>query len=181
MSKVFIEEETLIGIGNAIREKNGTTDLIATTDMASAISNLPTGGGATYPDLWYNTGYGNSTRYFYSEFDVSNASKLIFDYEIRNSTTSSTSSYSKWVLTAGKGYKVGANSNTYSPGCELKAFDSNPIQETLFTKATTVSTTTIEIDVQDFSTLSLQVAVSPNVSGAQSYYGFLHLSNIHTE
>lgn len=43
MSKVFIEEETLIGIGNAIREKNGTTDLIATTDMATAISNLPTG------------------------------------------------------------------------------------------------------------------------------------------
>ena len=46
MSKVFIEEETLIGIGNAIREKNGTTDLIATTDMATAISNL-TGGGGT--------------------------------------------------------------------------------------------------------------------------------------
>ena len=47
MSKVFIEEETLIGIGNAIREKNGTTDLIATTDMATAISNLPTGGNGT--------------------------------------------------------------------------------------------------------------------------------------
>lgn len=45
MSKVFIEEETLIGIGNAIREKSGTTDLIATTDMATAISNLPSGGG----------------------------------------------------------------------------------------------------------------------------------------
>ena len=45
MSKVFIEEETLIGIGNAIREKNGTTDLIATTNMATAISNLATGGG----------------------------------------------------------------------------------------------------------------------------------------
>lgn len=45
MSKVFIEEETLIGIGNAIREKSGTTDLIATTDMATAISNLATGSG----------------------------------------------------------------------------------------------------------------------------------------
>lgn len=51
MSKVFIDEETLIGIGNAIREKNGTTDLIATTDMATAISNLPTGGGG---ELKYN-------------------------------------------------------------------------------------------------------------------------------
>ena len=45
MSKVFIEEETLLGIGNAIREKNGTTDLIATTDMAQTIMDLPTGGG----------------------------------------------------------------------------------------------------------------------------------------
>ena len=46
MSKVFIEEETLLGIGNAIREKNGTKDLIATTDMAQTIINLPTGGPA---------------------------------------------------------------------------------------------------------------------------------------
>lgn len=45
MSKVFIEEETLIGIGNAIREKSGTTDLIATTNMATAINNLATSGG----------------------------------------------------------------------------------------------------------------------------------------
>ena len=45
MSKVFIEEETLLGIGNAIREKNGTTDLIATTDMAQTIIDLPTDGG----------------------------------------------------------------------------------------------------------------------------------------
>lgn len=45
MSKVFIEEETLIGIGNAIREKSGTTDLIATTNMATAISNLATSDG----------------------------------------------------------------------------------------------------------------------------------------
>lgn len=45
MGKIFINEETLIGIGNAIREKSGTTDLINTTDMANAILNLPSGGG----------------------------------------------------------------------------------------------------------------------------------------
>lgn len=44
MGKIFINEETLIGIGNAIREKNGTTDLVNTTDMANAILNLPSGG-----------------------------------------------------------------------------------------------------------------------------------------
>lgn len=45
MSKVFIEESTLTSIGNAIRSKTGETGLIAPLDMATAISNLATGGG----------------------------------------------------------------------------------------------------------------------------------------
>lgn len=44
MSKVFIEESTLTAIGDAIREKNGTTDMIAPLDMATVIANLPSGG-----------------------------------------------------------------------------------------------------------------------------------------
>lgn len=45
MSKVFINEETLTAIGDAIREKNGSTDLIAPGNMADTIRNLPSGGG----------------------------------------------------------------------------------------------------------------------------------------
>ena len=45
MSKVFIEEATLSSIGDAIREKAGTTELIAPQDMGTAIKNLPSGGG----------------------------------------------------------------------------------------------------------------------------------------
>lgn len=45
MSKVFIEESTLTAIGNAIRSKEGSTALIAPLDMASKITNLPSGGG----------------------------------------------------------------------------------------------------------------------------------------
>lgn len=51
MSKVFIEESTLTAIGDAIREKNGTTDMIAPLDMATAITNLPSGGGTM---VWEN-------------------------------------------------------------------------------------------------------------------------------
>lgn len=51
MSKVFIEESTLTSIGNAIREKNGTIDMIAPLDMATAITNLPSGGGTM---VWEN-------------------------------------------------------------------------------------------------------------------------------
>ena len=43
--KYFIEESTLTGIGDAIRGKNGTSDLIPVIALADAITNLPTGGG----------------------------------------------------------------------------------------------------------------------------------------
>lgn len=43
MSKVFIQEDTLTNIANAIREKDGTTEPIAPQNMADAISNITTG------------------------------------------------------------------------------------------------------------------------------------------
>ncbi|MBR2493499.1 MAG: hypothetical protein IKB64_08615 [Paludibacteraceae bacterium] len=46
MAKIFIEETTLTSIGDAIRDKEGTTDLIPTTEIATRITNLPSGGGS---------------------------------------------------------------------------------------------------------------------------------------
>lgn len=43
MAKVFIEETTLTSIGNAIRGKEGTTELIPTTEMASRITAIQGG------------------------------------------------------------------------------------------------------------------------------------------
>lgn len=82
MSKVFIEEETLIGIGNAIREKSGTTDLIATTDMASAISNLPSGGGGTVKYASVNAksdNYSNTMTFDLSAYVKENNTVLIMN------------------------------------------------------------------------------------------------------
>ena len=45
MAKVFIEETTLTSIGDAIRDKAGTNELISPLDMPNAIINLPSGGG----------------------------------------------------------------------------------------------------------------------------------------
>lgn len=44
MSKVWIEEETLTGIADAIRTKKGTTDLIETLNMKSEILSISGGG-----------------------------------------------------------------------------------------------------------------------------------------
>lgn len=45
MSKVFINEETLVNIGSAIREKTGKTNLIAPGDMPNEIRSITTGNG----------------------------------------------------------------------------------------------------------------------------------------
>ena len=71
MSKYVINESTLTSIGDAIRAKGGTSDLILVSDLAKAITNLPSGdspgggggGDASLPteltvsgDYWDNTG-----------------------------------------------------------------------------------------------------------------------------
>ena len=62
MSKVFIEDTTLTAIGDAIRGKAGTSDLIDPANMAQEITNLPTGsGGGIDPSVLAFTG---DLRYF---------------------------------------------------------------------------------------------------------------------
>lgn len=46
MAKVYLEDSTLTAIGSAIRDKAGTSNLLLPSEMASAITNLPTGGSS---------------------------------------------------------------------------------------------------------------------------------------
>lgn len=55
MAKVFIEEATLTAIGDAIRGKEGSTDLIPTTDMATRIEAIESGGVEIDPDKILST------------------------------------------------------------------------------------------------------------------------------
>lgn len=43
MSKYAIEDSTLVAIGDAIRDKNGTTDTYTPAEMATAIGAIETG------------------------------------------------------------------------------------------------------------------------------------------
>lgn len=45
MSKLFIQSETLSAIGNAIRNKTGTSNMISPGNMPQAIMDIPSGGG----------------------------------------------------------------------------------------------------------------------------------------
>jgi hypothetical protein len=46
--------DKLTAIGNAIREKNGTSDLIPLADMPQAILDIASGGGVSYTSIVYN-------------------------------------------------------------------------------------------------------------------------------
>lgn len=50
MAKVLVTESYLADIGNAIRNKNGSTESYTPGQMAEAIINIPTGGGANTED-----------------------------------------------------------------------------------------------------------------------------------
>lgn len=55
MAKLFIQDTTLTAIGNAIREKTGTTDLLSPAEMATAIEAIEIGGGgADIPEEAFN-------------------------------------------------------------------------------------------------------------------------------
>ena len=65
MAKLFIEDTTLSAIGDAIRSKTGSSDLIAPLDMPTAIGSITTGGGGgediTEVD-WTTISSGNFTQ-----------------------------------------------------------------------------------------------------------------------
>ena len=52
-NKIFIKKETMKGIADAIRAKDGTTEEIAVTDMADRIGAIETG-GVNYLDYCQN-------------------------------------------------------------------------------------------------------------------------------
>jgi hypothetical protein len=51
MSEYLIQDTTLTGIADAVREKKGSTDLIPVTSLAEEIKNLPSGGGGKFTSL----------------------------------------------------------------------------------------------------------------------------------
>ena len=65
--RYFIEENTLTEIADAVREKGGTTGPIMVSELATAITNLPSGGGGSdIPDYAFNL-TGDIQYRFYSD------------------------------------------------------------------------------------------------------------------
>ena len=63
MSKYVIDSSTVTSIADAVRTKGGTTDLIEVSDIPTAITNLPSGGGGDLPAEAFNISGNCSYRF----------------------------------------------------------------------------------------------------------------------
>ena len=114
MSKYVINDTTLTAIGDAVREKGGTTELIPVSGLADAIINLPSGGGGevepivisgdgsyacagpmggTYIDLFGNTVSTNEITNAQYMFYGNTAKRIPFELNFKASLKDSTSIY----------------------------------------------------------------------------------------
>lgn len=85
MANVYLQDSTLTAIGNAIRTKAGNSDMLLPSEMAAAITNLPSGSSfnkiTDMPTLCYSTSGGTGTRKTYTptaDGDVVSYSSLGF-------------------------------------------------------------------------------------------------------
>ena len=122
MSKVFIEESTLTSIGDAIRSKTGEAGLIAPLDMATALSNLTTGGGELEYLQLTRGDVGNSTISWYLEDYLPSADTPFMALMVcaNNSSTFNVSSVQYPLVLYYDGTKINVvyqnTSNSYSSG-----------------------------------------------------------------
>lgn len=68
MSNKLYEESDIQGIANAIRSKNGSSDTYTVSQMAQAITDIPSGGGSDEKDVFFYD-YDGTVLYSYKKSD----------------------------------------------------------------------------------------------------------------
>ena len=154
MSKYAIEYTTLTGIADAIREKNGTTDLIPVSDLAIAITNLPSGGG----DSGIQIVSGNLP------IELSDNSKVLLDYTIygnSNGVGDRTKNLINWKV-------YGHTNSMIANLSELKTIIDDGY--TIIWSIGYAPTTTGELSYSQSNTYMMVIEVEPNTE--YTLYGY---------
>lgn len=165
MSKLFIEDSTLSAIGEAIRSKAGTTDLIAPGDMPGMILNLETEATpveVNYPDaemIHEGDNYHNQTMYI--QVDTTNFNTFEFYYYFHAGIYSNYKN-SRLTIAAVKGMKHSGNFTEQAIGGT--SFYSEQVDETteIQTICSSLSTATtwpvkVTIDATNYTSMYLRV------------------------
>lgn len=143
MSKLFIEDTSLVAIGDAIRAKTGKSDKLTPAQMASEIGSITTGGGGgsssglptppeggwTYATSPWSSKFNTTTTYTrdYWNFDVTDCNKITITWTYLPNSASG-SSYANTIITQKHyGYEAGWVDTTKTGNSEatFTAIDSN--------------------------------------------------------
>ncbi len=106
MANVFIDENTLIAIADAIRAKTGNTDKMLPKDMSVAIDSITVGGGGSSNDVRYVTFMNGNTVLYVKPVAVGDdcvnvLTKGFIETPTKESTVDTVYTYSGWSLTDG--------------------------------------------------------------------------------
>lgn len=165
MSKLFIEDSTLSAIGEAIRSKAGTTDLIAPGNMPGAILNLETGASTeevSYPDaLMVHQAVGDDIQTMHVQVDTTNFNTLEFYYYFHAGIYSNYKN-SRLSIEVRKGSKLNYNFRETSVGgtyLNATQVDATTETQTICSRISTATTSPlrVSVDVSNFTSVYLSV------------------------
>ena len=116
MANVFIDENTLIAIADAIRAKTGNTDKMLPKDMSVAIDGITAGGGGSSNDVRYVTFMNGNTVLYVKPVAVGDdcvnvLTKGFIETPTKESTVDTVYTYSGWSLTDGGSTDTNALAN----------------------------------------------------------------------
>jgi hypothetical protein len=193
MSKLFIEDTSLVALGDAIRAKTGKSAKLTPAQMASEIGSITTGGGGgsssglpTPPEGGWN--YGTSPWHWYCHtttsvtndywvFDVSNCTSLTITWNFIPGDNAATGYTNTFGYAPHYGYLVEWGDKV--PTARNRAGVSTKIDDTarvggekyVVTKSASEATGTATFDVTNYTILTLQVFLySATYSSAAAIY-----------
>ena len=174
-----IDETNLTNIADAIRAKNGTTEVYKPSEMAAAIQAITTGGGSgggSSYDLYYSYNSKVYNQYGYAQFDVTDKTTLKFTYDITQSSGSNYQVYLTWD--AYLGYELSVGTNATAPYYSPAALDETTATQNILTDSrTTVSGVEVELDVSSYTSVVFKIEFDPYSSNSNAYAS-MHIYDI---
>lgn len=195
MSKLFIEDTSLVAIGDAIRAKTGKSDKLTPAQMATEISSITTGGGSTggsslptppeggwtYATSPWSSKFNSTTTYTrdYWNFDVTDCNEITVTWTYLPNSTSGSGYANTVIVLKHYGFEIGWGDNVVSGNAEAPfvKIDSNAKQsnassdEYWVTQGTIKKTGSFTVNVADYTRFSIVVCVaSASYSSACAIY-----------
>lgn len=167
MSKLFIEDTSLVAIGDAIRAKTGKSNKMTPAQMATEIGSITTGGGGgstsggdAITEIRAFADGKNALPIQNYAFDVSNATTFSFKYQYYCHP-----SYAR-VCTVYACLGQGLKSVNGVPYYKYQVDGSKENQEVVFASASTYEDIAVTVDVTNYTTIVLSIEINSQANAS---------------